>query len=65
MELEKRRDGWYLLGEFGEEAGPFDSDADAMAFLDYVTVLLRRLAMNQPNGTAEVLCSGERIKTPS
>ena len=36
---ELRPDGWWLIFELGEEAGPFEGLDQARAFLDYVDCL--------------------------
>jgi hypothetical protein len=41
---ELRPDGWWLIFDLGEEAGPFGSLDDARAFMDYVELQQQTLA---------------------
>jgi hypothetical protein len=47
MKLEQRPDGWYLIGDLGEEVGPFTNESDAMEFLKYVEELQKKKADDQ------------------
>lgn len=45
---ELRADGWWLLFEEGEEAGPFLNMDEATLFLDYVDNLQQNLKKDMP-----------------
>jgi hypothetical protein len=41
LKVEKRDDGWYLMGELGEEVGAFSEVGQLRAFLDWLETMRR------------------------